>query len=309
MQMAINSRLFITGRITLDCYARNEAFKFSNLQRYEQIQSSGIFLGGSAGNIAAWLHKLRQPVLLYGAIGQDNIGRTITEIIAQQGIPFFPQYTQTQSSMSIIFLDDRGEPLFFHVPGANNDFELNFIPDDFKPNDILVIAGLQLLPNLNKRWEDFYYNLNRKPPFIVASMCHGGEPGLYYPILNNTNILVGNREETEPYLHDPDLFTRFSCLQAIVMTEGKQRVSIILPSSSISVDVTPVKVIDACGAGDSFLAGLLAGLNCGQDLEISCKLGIRLSGECCQRVGPSCPPDNLYEDITRAFPWLMELAK
>jgi sugar/nucleoside kinase (ribokinase family) len=76
-------------------------------------------------------------------------------------------------------------------------------------------------------------------------------------------------------------------LDICVMTDGAQGQHLwrpqhgweSLPASTVS------SVLDATGAGDSFLAGLLAGLRRGLNATAACALGSQTAARCVQTLG------------------------
>jgi sugar/nucleoside kinase (ribokinase family) len=74
--------------------------------------------------------------------------------------------------------------------------------------------------------------------------------------------------------NDPAAFTRTLELRALVVTQGDKGVACYEQHQTIHVPAPPVdKIVDICGAGDSFSAGAVSALASGATLQESLAFG------------------------------------
>lgn len=85
-----------------------------------------------------------------------------------------------------------------------------------------------------------------------------------------------------------------------VMTQGGNEPAIVVWGKEKSAQVAPIKpkapIVDTTGAGDSLVAGFMAGLILNQDPKTCLEWGCRAASEVITHVGASLP-DDLPEDF------------
>jgi sugar/nucleoside kinase (ribokinase family) len=85
---------------------------------------------------------------------------------------------------------------------------------------------------------------------------------------------------------------RFGC-QAVVVTDGAVGCAVAADTFEGAIAAPHVHAVDATGAGDAFLGGLLAGLHQGLGWEDAAKLGNAAGAACVERFG-AFPADAVW---------------
>ena len=229
--------------------------------------------GGSPANVAVALGRLGQPVALVTQIGADDYGALIRAHLERNGVEvILAGPAEMPTSRALARLDAQG--------GATYEFELSWDVRGLRAADgsaavhfgslgaVLAPGGEQVLR-------------------FAESACRGGEAVISYDPNVRPTVTPDRREVAAIVeraaacahvvkLSDEDLGFLFPDTtpaqlaarllgggrptQLLVVTRGRDGAAVVTRSSRFSVPAVPVTVVDTVGAGDAFMAALLAGL-------------------------------------------------
>lgn len=248
--------------IRIDKYPKNGGFA-QGLIRDERA-------GGAGMNIAAAVSSASINTTLYSYVGTDEIGKRLKKQMDE--FEFNKNYVREipgASLHAVITIDKSGERTIFALE-KNRLAEINF-DSHFSPNQIVVFPV----------WRDFYL------PYLqmanaVEALTVVGIAAITNPAAT-ASILIGSENDASDFKLD---FKRF---ETNIITRGAAGVQIIRAEDTKSVSVKSVKVVDATGAGDSFLSGVLVGLAKGATLDSAVRTGINWATLAITEVG-SLPP-------------------
>ena len=262
------------------------------------------FPGGSAANTIYGLAKLGLSTGFYGAVGDDEEGKTLLDDFRGVGVDTSRIVVKPKAKTgSVLCLSDRGGRRSLYVlPEANSLLDLDELDFDYINQAEIV--------HLSSFADDSQFQLSLG--LIVRldeSVKLSFSPGALYavkgidtltPFLSRTQLLFVNRSELKQMTGDDVESGAQKCLQAgcriVVVTLGKgQKIGkttavsyvrdadneyiIEPPSLNLAADV------DTTGAGDAFAAGFLYGLVKGKGLAECGRLGDFVAKLCISRTG------------------------
>lgn len=261
------------------------------------------FLGGAPLNVAYHLRQLGTAVELISAVGEDSLG---TEAIAQVeragiGVEHVRRHPQWSTGTAGVQMNEAGEPTFSIADPAAWDG----IADDpvalgdalrLAPPVALVFGTLALRRPVNRRTLDVLLDmnpsmravcdLNLRPPHHQLSpvtslvrrawllKMNDSESHQLAPSAGTTGDASADVERRARMIRD------HWQTPVVCVTQGSQGAGVLAGDAWIAVSSTPVEVVDAIGAGDAFMAALLASVLAGgehpdwrQALARACRLG------------------------------------
>jgi len=245
-----------------------------------------ILLGGNGGNTAYVLSKLGATVALISAVGQDVLGDFLIDCLKEQhvNISNLIRSDIRSTSTSTILMSDTSHQLIFHHLGASQD--VRPIPTQekmFTQADVLLITGYSLLHAM--RYEG-YANALRivHQQGGLTAVDIGPAIGEYATLselkglLSDIDFLIANTHELCVFTGDTAWETAAERTLAagahnIIIKHGAKGVFAWTPDLQIQVPAFSVNATITVGAGDSFNAGLLYGIQNGRTLKESLFLG------------------------------------
>ncbi len=230
--------------------------------------------GGSPANVAVALSRLDQRAALITQIGADPNGELLREHLARNGVEVvLAGPTNVPTSRALARLDPDG--------AATYEFELGWDVRGLRlveGSAALHVGSLGLMLGPG----------DREVLHLVETVSHRGDVVVSYDP-NFRSSVTSNRSQSAARaarvaraahilkLSDEDLAFLFPATTAeqlathllhggtgrtllVVVTSGAEGALVATRRSCLSVAAVPVSVVDTVGAGDAFMAALLAGL-------------------------------------------------
>lgn len=272
-------------------------------------QELNIGVGGCAINVAhierilGIDHKIKVPIghgpyatLSHEQLLKDGYGEQ--DLIVKPDSPYDCAYC-------LCMIDKNGERTFIAVPGIENHMQQEWLHDiAWEEFDLIYFAGFDLTDNNGLTY--LQEVKERKKPSAVVFFDAGArvnfiKPEAFELLMSLNPILHLNRMELELITKEKDLGRGLEKLQHL--TSAPIILSLDIDGAVVSYQgnyyhfpVSPQKVVDATGAGDSHSAGIIAALLKGATLEHALYLGNNLASYCIQQVGArlSLPDDFNY---------------
>lgn len=260
-------------------------------------QCRGINPGGKGLNQAVGLTRLGVSCALYGAIGQDHLGRLLLAAMDAEGlstefVTYIPEY---QSGIAVPLLRKGGGNAIVVDAGANMQWEPHHLLRNPKPLQECQCLLIQL-------------EVPQSISIMAATMVHqrGGlvvlDPAPYAPISDDlwqqVDIVTPNADElgrilgTRPVRSLRDgihgakaLHTAHPHLRAVVVTLGHLGVAVASKDEVYALSANPVHAVDETAAGDGFNAGLTYRLLAGDTLCDAVFFANRVGGLVASRSG------------------------
>ncbi|MCY4554551.1 MAG: sugar kinase [Candidatus Poribacteria bacterium] len=269
-----------------------------------------IHTGGCANNTALALARLGISAGAMGKIGTDAFGDLILQALTDNGVDAtgVRQDADVSTSFTFVAIASDGERTFYHYIGANGELceaDLNW--ELIKTTKILHIAGALVMPRFDgapmatvlreaKRLGiitslDTAYDATGKWMETLEQCLHHVD--IFMPSIVEAQQLTGLSEcrEIAQFLRN------HYNIQTIAIKMGENGSYISTPETELSVPAYPVNVVDATGAGDAYVAGFLAGIIMGWDLEATGELASATGAACVTAIGTTAGIQNLEETL------------
>ncbi len=262
--------------------------------RLALVDRMELHAGGCAANTGIGLAKLGVNTAIAGKIGSDGFGDFLVNTFASHGINTdgVVRDSVAATSATMVLVHGDGERSFLHYLGANAALKYEDI-DRARMVDtkILHVAGALVMPGIDGEPTASLLKEAKEAGVITALDTVWDATGAWMakvaPSLPYVDYLLPSYEEARMLaggLEKPDEIAAF-LIDAGASTVGLkmgERGSYFQTrgGDTLNLPVLPVQAVDALGAGDAFVAGFLAGIARGWDIERSARFATAV-GACC----------------------------
>lgn len=252
--------------------------------KLELVERMELHLGGCAANTGVDLARLGIKTAIIGKVGRDGFGDFLTEKFRKEGLEVrgIKRDSQANTSVTMVMVDETGERTFLHYIGANASLREEEIDLDMFPGArILHLAGFYLMPGFDGEPASRILKKAREKGVITSlDTCwdsQGRWLSLLKPCLPVTDIFLPSIEEAKEISaeKEPEKIAKFflkAGVKTVGLKMGERGSFIASDKEAYTLKPYQVKVVDATGAGDAFVAGFLAGLVRGLSLKETGKL-------------------------------------
>jgi len=269
-----------------------------------------ITSGGIVCNSGVTLARLGIKTAAFTYVGNDDWAPVLRNILRKDGVDdsYLLTHPTGSTSTTVVTIDPTGERSFLHCIGAPKLLTAQTILDhlDFFASCKMMLMGYySVMPNLENDLPRVFAELRRVG--CQTALDAAGSGGGISPldqILPHLDVYVPSFDEAQHQTgeSDPrkiiDIYRNLGAPGILGVKLGKSGVLLsgkkgeYLP---IPVVPAPGPVVDTTGAGDSFYAGLLAGLLKGLSLEQAGRLGTAAGACCVTSLGGSTGGRNYAE--------------
>ena len=252
--------------------------------------------GGSAANTAAWLGFAGADVDFFGCVGLADLARHEHEL-TQFGVTTYLNPDEVHPTGTIVILVEGEARTMLTDRGANIVLDLDQVPDallrqsryvHLTGHTVLDAPKREAISRLIARAHDAGARVSIDP--ASAGFIDDFGVDTFLGLIAGADILRPNEDEVtvlsgllEPQAASEKLTELFPL---VVTTLGKAGVIIAERGKpTIRFAGEPVQVVDPTGAGDTFNAGLLAGLARGLSAEDAAHQAARLAASGLKDVG------------------------
>lgn len=268
--------------------------------RLFHVEPIGVTTGGIVCNSGTAMRRLGLRVAASSLLGNDLWADVVRSRLAAEGIDTaaLESHATLSTSTTAALIDPSGERSFAHHVGAPAAIDLAFIRRQaahFGNSRMALIGYFGLLPSLEPV-------LANALAIIQATGCRvaletggsGGTLAAIAPALPQVDIYVPSLDEAihQTGLSDPREI--IACYRqhgaaGVVGVKLGTRGTLLSPSAGEILEIpclpAPGPVVDTTGAGDSFLAGLVAGILQGMPIREAGLLGAATAACCVTGVG------------------------
>ncbi len=244
--------------------------------------------GGSAANVAVWLARLGQEVVLVGRVGTDPFGRWLEEDLRREGVtPALTHDPARGTGVIQVLVEPDGERTMVPDRGANALWSEADVPAGLiERARLLHVVGYVLLDATSRRGAlaamararaaDVPISLDPSSHAPLLALTAGG----FWSLVGRVAVLLPNREEAQLLTGEAHLETALLALQAhaqVVAIKLDRDGCMAGDGRGIYRAVAPaIKVANATGAGDAFNAAFLARWLADGNIEMACRAGVAL---------------------------------
>jgi len=245
-----------------------------------------LLLGGNGGNSAYVLAGLEAPVALCSAVGRDVWGDTLAGWLAERQVDLtglVRSSTKATSSSTIIQTHAAHQAVFHHL-GATVEIRPETIPlEQLQQTGVLLISSWPIMPGMRSGGIAQTLRVVRQAGGITAVDIGPAidQPVLLpelQPILPHIDYLIANSYELGLLTGAADRELAADRLleagaRQVIIKRGDEGVSIRGQAEQVDVPGFAVKAKISVGAGDSFNAGFLYGVQQGWSLTEAAQFG------------------------------------
>ncbi len=245
-----------------------------------------LMLGGNGGNCAYVLAGLGAPTALCSAAGQDALGNYVQNWLAERHIDLtgFVRHPQWATAFTTIVMDNTLNRLAFHHPGALAALTYADLPAHLlQAATGLLVTSYPIMPGLRP---DGFAKVLAETHARGAITAIDIGPAIGQPVLlaelasllPSLDYVIANRHELAVCTGVEDVEQAASMLlkagaRCVIVKLGKAGAVIRTAGLHTHVPGFEVAVRSTVGAGDSFNAGLLYGVQQHWPIEVAVRFG------------------------------------
>lgn len=261
------------------------------------VEEISLSIGGCAANTGVGLARLGIPTSVLGLVGQDAFGQFVTQTLQREHIDTrgVQRTRKAATSATLVLVDADGERSFIHYAGANavlreEDVAFKVIAEA----RLLHIGGALLMPQLDG--EPTARLLQRaRAAGIVTSLdtvwdAKGRWLEVLAPCLPHVDYFLPSIEEARQITRRENPADIAAALldagvRVVGLKMGEEGCYVRTADEELRLPAFAVEALDATGAGDAFVAGFLAGVLLGWDLEQTARLANATGALCVTGIG------------------------
>ena len=269
--------------------------------------------GGITCNSGITMARLGLKVAVLSYIGDDEWGPVVRGVLQKEGIDdtAMTVHPTAATSTTIVAVDATGERSFFHCVGAPKELNGTALLDHldlFSRSATMLLGYYSLMPNVESDLPQMFQRIRQTG--CQTAMDTAGHGGTMKPLdrtLPHLDIYIPSFGEAshQTGLNDPykmiEMYRNCGAPGLLGVKLGSKGV-LLSPKAGDMVEIgviaPPGKIADTTGAGDSFYAGLIAGLCRGMPAEHAGRLGAASAACCVTAVGGSAGGRS-YEETAR----------
>ena len=274
-----------------------------------------VTTGGIVCNTGVALRRLGASVEAAAVVGEDLWAGEIRSRLAAAGVgtTAIESRPGATTSTTAALIDASGERSFAHHIGAAGLLDVAFLRRHvavLARSRYAVLGYVGLLPTLEPQLAEAVGVLREAGCQVVLET--GGAGGSLADVaaaLPGVDVFVPSLDEARTQTGCDNPTEIIACYRrhgavGIVGVKCGSRGIVLSPTPDVAVDIpcipAPAPVVDTTGAGDSFLAGLLAGLAQGMPVEAAGRLGAATAACCVTRAGATAGLRDLKETMRLA---------
>ena len=242
---------------------------------FKEGQPHSAVPGGSVFNAMVSLSRLGIPVSFIGDVGNDQVGKIITDFMQTNGMTteHISHFADRKTPVSLAFLNEKNNADYiFYTNPTTSSINTNF--PTIHEDDIVVLASyyalnplyreqiIELLNYAKAQKAIIYYDLNFRKShahdsirlrssvienFEFADIVRGSDED-FLNLYGKTDIENIYNEEVKFYS------------KRLITTHGAEGVNLFTESFLKHYDAIPIVPVCTIGAGDNFNAGIVYGL-------------------------------------------------
>ncbi len=278
------------------------------LHRTQPLQ---VVAGGITANSGITLARMGVRTGVFSYVGDDAWKGVLRGIFETGGVEttHLLVHPTEATSTTVVTIAEDGERSFLHCVGAPRKLDAQAFLDRmdlWRDTRCLLLGYYSLLPSLEGDLAEVFRAV--RGAGCLTAMDAAGDGGTMQPleeVLPHLDVWVPSLSEAEHQTGETDprkMIERYrSCGAPGVVgvklggTEGvllSEKAGSFVHAPSCT---PPGEVVDTTGAGDSFYAGLLAGLLAGESLERAGRLGCAAAACCVTALGGNTAARSLAE--------------
>ena len=280
-----------------------------------RVQSVDFANGGDALNVAVVSRRLGNRVGFCGKVGDDDQGQFLIRKmkgydLSTEGVILSDT---AATATAICLIRSTGERNFLFEGGATLTFEYDDIPlNVVDQNDIIFVGGTYTMPKFDGHGARELFRYAQERGKVTAMDVTHDSSGQWMktiePCLEYLDYFMPSEDQAQRITGKEDVEEMADVLLArkvktVVIKMGSKgvyikndRINRLIPPEQVE------NVVDTTGAGDSFVAGFLTGINRGEEIGNCVALGQAAAAACIGKLGATAG----FEEIEKTFLYKQE---
>jgi sugar/nucleoside kinase (ribokinase family) len=277
------------------------------------LNSLQLTTGGNVSNTGIAMARLGMSVAATGMVGDDVLGKAITERLVAAGLDTSAVFTSqaAQTSATVVAVEPGGERCFFHTPGVTPLLDADVFRrcfPIFKQCQWVQIGYFGLLPTLTPQLPQVLKELKAfasKTQIAFDTVNPPASPELLWPILPYIDLFAPSRTEAAAVTGETDpakmvaAFRRHMPRGLIGIKLDAEGCYLDDGSHVVTAPAARITVVDTTGAGDTWFGGLLTAQLRGMSLKDAGRFANRAAADCCLALGASAGVRSFEETLQR----------
>ncbi|OBK83732.1 PfkB family carbohydrate kinase [Mycolicibacter sinensis] len=249
-------------------------------------------LGGKGANQAVGLAQLGVPVALIGVVGDDDAGAAVREQAARDGVDVSGVIERGETALLVDLVDEPGSRrLFEHIPESSL-----LTPADVQRCEARIAGSDMVSLQLQQPAEAVLAAARTARRHGAQVVADGNPPAeARDEMLCHIDVLRADADEAALLAGEP--VTSPAAARALagrLLEAGPRLVAlaipdvgdlVVWPDGHAMVGLSKAPVLDRTGAGDAFVAGLIAALRRGADPAQAGRLAAAAAAACVAHLG------------------------
>ncbi len=271
-----------------------------------------ILVGGDAANVAYNINSLGLEVTLLSAVGSDFFADYILKHLKDNDLSTdYVLRKEGITSKSAVLISDKGERAFISQKGACHNVTCEEVTEEIlKSHDILYIGSAGDLPHFEG--ENLTALLQRARSLGLKTVLDvTGEVDqewlkenksalqyldVFLPSIREAKRISGCKTEKDCLDFFASCGVKTTCIKL-----GKLGSCVLVNNEVMVIPPYDAKRVDTTGAGDSFVAGFIAGIISGLNETNCCKLGNYTGSITVSDIGAQVKLRPLSEILNKLF--------
>ncbi|CAH0552176.1 unnamed protein product [Brassicogethes aeneus] len=290
---------------------------FNDISSLDKTQTAGGCCQNTLRVLQWLLNKEKCTSFVYGGVGDDINAKILENLLNQDGVKTrYTIMTKFATGCTIALVNGTNRSLVANLGAAENYTLKNIQSTDYKENilksDFVYIEGFFLTKRNDVANCIFNYCICQNKSLIFnlsGEYLVNSETDIVLHFAKKADILFGNRREYNAlckHLKCNDVNSLLKILKEdrknkiVVVTDGSEVITCYHSNSRVECipaqQLNASEIVDTTGAGDSFVAGFIAGLILEKSPIDCCKLGSQAASCIIKEMGctfPKVKPDFL----------------
>lgn len=258
-----------------------------------EAEEDMVTSGGGGTNVAVGLHRLGEAVKMISRIGSDDLGEVMKKQLEKEGLDLsMLQQGKGKTGLSVVLVSPDGGRSIVTYRGESALIQTAEIDwEEIKKADWIQVSSLGGEMDFLEDLVAFALNKGIKIGLNPGKKELDQKERLL-KLLSKLDLFIINRMEASALVEvdfeeEEKLVKKMAELgiRRAVITDGKRGAGILVNRNWLKMEAFPVVSVDDTGAGDAFVAGMVAGILQNKNPADILKMGLANGGSQVTKMG------------------------
>ncbi len=258
-----------------------------------EAEEDMVASGGGGTNVAVGLHRLGEAVKMISRIGSDDLGEVMKKQLEKEGLDLsLLQQGKGKTGLSVVLVSPDGGRSIVTYRGESASIQTTEIDwEEIKKADWIQVSSLGGEMDFLEDLVAFALNKGIKIGLNPGKKELDQKERLL-KLLPKLDLFIINRMEASALVEvdfeeEEKLVKKMAELgmRRSVITDGKRGAGLLINRNWLKMEAFPVVSVDDTGAGDAFVAGMVAGILQNKNPADILKMGLANGGSQVTKMG------------------------